>query len=153
MTPQPRLGKTASKNERNDVLVAAAFANSSSGSVWVRPQREKKSPIAAPISSPSVPPPEAQRSLNGVKIKNNKRMQYCSIVIRLITLSRRSQQPVCSVVEFCLFGSHLQNSSTDVSAAGLTFHPILGVVIRLAVGHSIPATHTIKTVTCARNPS
>lgn len=79
-------------------------------------------------------------------------MQYCSIVIRLITLSRRSQQPVCSVVEFCLFGSHLQNSSTDVSAAGLTFHPILGVVIRLAVGHSIPATHTIKTVTCAKKP-
>lgn len=35
--------------------------------------------------------------------------------------------------------SHLQNPSTDVSAAGLTFHPILGVVICLTVWHSIPA--------------
>ena len=33
--------------------------------------------------------------------------------------------------------AHLQNPSTDVSAAGLTFHPVLGVVIRLAVWHSI----------------
>lgn len=38
------------------------------------------------------------------------------------------------------FWSHLQNSSTDVSGAGLTFHPKLGVVICFAVWHSIPAT-------------
>lgn len=36
--------------------------------------------------------------------------------------------------------SHLQNPSTDVSAAGLTFHSILGVVICLTVWHSIPVT-------------
>lgn len=35
--------------------------------------------------------------------------------------------------------SRLQNPSTDVSAAGFTFHPILGVVIRLTVWHSILA--------------
>lgn len=80
----------------------------------------------------------------------------------LITLSSRSQHPLCSVVEFCAakclfttshaeiwFGSHLQNPSTDVSAAGLTFHPVLGVVICLTVRHSIPATQTMKTL-CVR---
>lgn len=36
--------------------------------------------------------------------------------------------------------SHLQNPSTDVSAAGLTFHPKLGMVICLTVRNSIPAT-------------
>lgn len=39
--------------------------------------------------------------------------------------------------------SHLQNPSTDVSAAGLTFHPVLSVVICLTVWHSIPATQNI----------
>ena len=36
--------------------------------------------------------------------------------------------------------SHLQNSSTDVSVASLTFHPILGVVICFTVWHSVPTT-------------
>lgn len=36
--------------------------------------------------------------------------------------------------------SHLQNPSTDVSAAGLAFHPKLGMVICLTVRNSIPAT-------------
>lgn len=60
---------------------------------------------------------------------------------------------VCAASEFCEVQplltpfnseiwsrSHLQNPSTDVSAAGLTFHPVLGVVICLTVWHSIPAT-------------
>lgn len=65
----------------------------------------------------------------------------------------------CIAAEFCAakslstllshaeiwFCSHLQNPSTDVSAACLTFHPILGVVICLAVWHSISAIQTIKT--------
>lgn len=38
-----------------------------------------------------------------------------------------------------VFSSSLQNSSTDVSAAGLTFHPILGVVICFTIRHSILA--------------
>lgn len=38
-----------------------------------------------------------------------------------------------------VFPSRLQNPSTDVSAAGLTFHPVLGVVICLTVWHSILA--------------
>lgn len=38
-----------------------------------------------------------------------------------------------------VFSSGLQNSSADVSAAGLTFHPVLGVVICLTVRHSILA--------------
>lgn len=38
-----------------------------------------------------------------------------------------------------VFPSCLQNPSADVSAAGLTFHPILGVVICLTVWHSILA--------------
>lgn len=58
----------------------------------------------------------------------------------------------CLAAEYCsaklltrpdaevFFWSHLQNSSTDVSSAGLTFHPKLSVVICFAVWHSIPAT-------------
>lgn len=38
-----------------------------------------------------------------------------------------------------MFSSRLQNSSADVSAAGLTFHPVLGVVISLTVWHSVLA--------------
>lgn len=71
----------------------------------------------------------------------------------LITLSHHSinstlDSDYCPAAEYCsaktwcweLFESHLQNSSTDVSGAGLTFHPKLGMIICFAVWHSISAT-------------
>lgn len=53
-------------------------------------------------------------------------------VIRKPKLLQMEIKADCSIPR-----SHLQNPSTDVSATGLTFHPVLGVVICLAVRHAV----------------
>lgn len=62
------------------------------------------------------------------------------ILYMLHTLVNKTDSDCRSLLSY----SHLQNPSTDVSVAGLTFHPVLSVVICLTVWHSISATQKIS---------